>query len=113
TRCGDMTFLYVGNGPPFFLDGPEEVQHLPTRGRSSVHLNTFFSLVFRILLPFVYYIFVDLLGIPVYRHKVILHGAAGERAFLTVEFIRPGILRIGRCAPRTVLPYASEFVEFE
>jgi len=45
------------------------------------------------------------LGLAVNRDEVRAHGAGFECPFLTVDEERPGIIRIGRCAPGTVLPY--------
>src|SRR6266566_3820562 len=104
-RGGDVTFLDVGDRAAAFLDGGEEVEHVPTRGGRGVQFNVLLGHVLWIFLLFIHALEVEGLGVLVERDEVSAHGARFERAFLPVDEERPRVVGIRRGAPGAMLPH--------
>src|SRR5690606_40755190 len=85
---------------------------MQTGGWRSVQFNPRFIDIFRVLLFFEYDILYDSFAFAG-GDKLIFHGIALQCSFLTMDHKGPGIFRVRRVSPGTMLPNTVELIEFK
>src|SRR5262245_59685506 len=82
-------------------------------GRRDVFFQIFLGIVFGILFQLIGYVFMNGLIVFVEWDEVIAHDRSLERALVAVERCAPGVLRVVRMAPATMLPDDLDVAEIK